>query len=73
MHRYSLRKKTGAKDANAAPACSAKTPNVWRGARGSQRQYRHLSSHEQLPDVRRGALIGLTGYAEYGNVKKHNH
>jgi hypothetical protein len=36
-----------------------------------ERHDRYLSSHEKLPDMRRGSLVSLAGDAEYRNVKQH--
>ncbi len=42
----------------------------YNGDVGEERQYRHLSSHEQLPEMGSGSLIGLAGRAEHGNVNQ---
>jgi len=36
-----------------------------------ERHERNLPGHEDLPDVRGGALVGLAGYAENGDVREH--
>jgi len=33
--------------------------------------YRHLSGHEQLPEMSRGSFVGFTGGSEYRNVTEH--
>jgi len=35
------------------------------------RHYRHLSSHEKLPEMSRGSLVGFMHDAEYRNVTQH--
>src|SRR6266508_5084253 len=68
--------KTGASAASAAPACNANTQSACFGVRGSHLIAKNatigICSHEYLPDMDSGPLIGLAGNTEHGDVNEHD-
>src|SRR5262249_54938556 len=44
----------------------------WEPFDGEKRDKRHLSHHEELPDVCGGSLVGLTGSAEHRSVTNYD-